>query len=340
MAIIAITNSPSVARGLYPEVTVEAEYGLAVVEGTGATLAHHTGRWEGGPAPCQGPSLAEKLGDWDVVLVSHFDLDTLGGVARAVWPEEWDDGRRRGLGSEFWDLAATVDIRGPHRLAEIVASRRKETAGPPVSYGAIAGEGFIQPRSGGGVERAAEALQAFWAWSEAHRLFPPRDGSAANVSAFFAEAWRVASLLASGPAEGLDMAAWVAAVEERNRLLEAGEAWAAAKARLNAESFVAAHRVQGVVVRESDVFVNHLYTGLNGEPFRAVVALNTATGAITVSLADPIEGLNVADWLREQFGPEAGGHATIGGTPRNRRYGGIDLRRTGLRLARKLDEVE
>tara|TARA_B100000424_G_C22928978_1_gene494203 strand:+ start:493 stop:1050 length:558 start_codon:yes stop_codon:yes gene_type:complete len=100
-----------------PKLTVEAEYGAFVCEGTEYTSAHHqpigspyVGRHLepefGKPAPCNDqniPVLAEN----DVVLISHIDLDTVGGLMRASgkYEECFTE-----LSSEFWEFVEKVDV--------------------------------------------------------------------------------------------------------------------------------------------------------------------------------------------------------------------------------------
>lgn len=122
--------------------TVEAEYGDVVVEGSVLTMAHHGPR-AGQPAPC---SYANGCApEAEVVGLSHFDLDTLGGCAAilGVKPEN----------AAFWVAAEFVDLNGPHKLGEI----------------------DITPET-------SRALYAFWAWSQGYRVFPPRDGSVSDVT--------------------------------------------------------------------------------------------------------------------------------------------------------------
>jgi hypothetical protein len=75
---------------------VEAEYGSVVIEGTVYTAAHHqpSGPYVGDhvvpggrPAPCNDtaiPPVAWDVEGGPVALVSHLDLDTVGGLLRAV----------------------------------------------------------------------------------------------------------------------------------------------------------------------------------------------------------------------------------------------------------------
>jgi hypothetical protein len=72
-------------------------------------------------------------------------LDALGGCLALLG--------RKPEADAFWALAAHVDVRGPHRLGEAGAS-----------------EGDLA------------RLHAFWAWSAENRVFPPRDGTVADIT--------------------------------------------------------------------------------------------------------------------------------------------------------------
>lgn len=118
--------------------TVEAEYGSTVVEGSPsmgpwATLAHHGPR-RNNPAPC----IWNKLGAGnvspklpEVVLVSHLDLDTLGGIGLLL-------GYFNEAEQPFWEGAAHMDVVGPHHIREIP-------------------------------EEAQAQMRAFWGYNEQHR---------------------------------------------------------------------------------------------------------------------------------------------------------------------------
>ncbi len=107
------------ARVLSADITVEAEYGNDVAKGTVYTAAHHqpsgpfAGRHivaGGRPSPCNDPRIP-VLDEGGTILVSHMDLDTIGGVLRAV-PETADLFRE----TTFWDVAEYADTQGAHLL--------------------------------------------------------------------------------------------------------------------------------------------------------------------------------------------------------------------------------
>ncbi len=128
--------------------TVEAEYGEVCVPGTVLTMAHH-GERAGQPAPCsyENGCLAGEV--VEVVGLSHFDLDTLGGCAAIIGRKPSADG--------FWRLAEFIDLNGAHKLARGI----NETDASPEDV---------------------RVLHAFWAWSKSFRVFAPRDGSVADVT--------------------------------------------------------------------------------------------------------------------------------------------------------------
>lgn len=90
--------------------TVEAEYGDFCVEGTKATLAHHGSR-SNNPAPCCWGEKLPELENGDEILVSHIDLDTIGGCLDLL-------GIKPNC-PEFWEAAAFVDVNGPHHIHEL-----------------------------------------------------------------------------------------------------------------------------------------------------------------------------------------------------------------------------
>ena len=87
--------------------TVEAEYGDACVDGKELTLAHHGPRSDN-PAPCNWEVEARESG---TILVSHIDLDTVGGVL-AITGDKIED-------PEFWKGAEHIDVNGPHRIHDL-----------------------------------------------------------------------------------------------------------------------------------------------------------------------------------------------------------------------------
>lgn len=297
---ILISNNPeklAAALSGTNSATVEAEYGSTLVKGSILTLAHHGAR-ASRPCPCSLGNMPEM--GIEVIGVSHFDLDTLGGVMAIMGrkPERYDVDRA------FWAAAATVDINGVHKL-------------DPNKY--FLGESWILPR-----------LHAFWAWSESNRLFPERDGTVTDVTEFFNDAMGVVEALFYREPKDDSEDPRPELQERQNALLQSGRDWAEAKAQLDVNSLI--ETIDGVQLRSSDSFVNHLY----GADTRAIVGYSTKFKSITVSVPDAVEGFSCGTFLQGIFGPKAGGHAGIGGTPRGVEYTLSDAREVAVKLAETL----
>lgn len=101
--------------GIRPTATVEAEYGSEVIYGDEVTLAHHTPQFQNHPAPCNTENVP-KLEDGATIVISHIDLDTLGGIAALMG--------RKAENPEFWKVAEFIDLNGPHHLFEVPESAR------------------------------------------------------------------------------------------------------------------------------------------------------------------------------------------------------------------------
>ena len=96
MSIVVLhSTNPALLAAEKPHLTVEAEYGATVVEGSVYTAAHHQPAGSkyagdhvvagGRPSPCvdKGIPLFFQEIPW-FVGISHVDLDTIGGVLRAL----------------------------------------------------------------------------------------------------------------------------------------------------------------------------------------------------------------------------------------------------------------
>ena len=282
MTRILLARSADIAKTVNPDLSVEAEYGSVVVEGSVYTAAHHQKEGEY-------TSAADIPFVWGDVLVSHFDLDTVGGCMRAMGRIHLTFGRSS---AGFWNLAEFVDLNGPHRLSESGASKID-----------------------------LSRLYAFWAWSQANlpRQFPADE--VVDVTEHVEAAGRAITEILGGQRD----------------LLEAGEAMREAQDDLNRVSFIEA--VAEVGIRAHAGFVNHLYTTPEGHPLRAVVALNPEQGSVTVSLAEAVEGVSCRELVQELWGPEAGGHDGIAGSPRDKKMTEEDLRELGAAVVQALAPV-
>ena len=94
--------------GIKPDATVEAEYGEHVIEAP-ITLAHHVEKYKNCPAPCN--AKVEILPDNSVILISHIDLDTIGGCLALMGLKPEDD--------KFWTAEEFIDVNGPQYISKL-----------------------------------------------------------------------------------------------------------------------------------------------------------------------------------------------------------------------------
>tara|TARA_B100000131_G_scaffold163610_1_gene158218 strand:+ start:825 stop:1742 length:918 start_codon:yes stop_codon:yes gene_type:complete len=294
---IVLAPTADLAATVDAHVTVEAEYGSIVATGSVYTAAHHQKGMENLPAPCEDMNIP-VLEDGGTVLVSHLDLDTIGGCLRALGSTLVNDDTY----ASFWKLAGFVDVNGPHKLAQANAS-----------------------------EKDLSRLYAFWAWKQANVGRTSQD-ECTDVTDLIWQAEGVLDLILDGG----DSNDYGSATE----LLAAGAQMRADEAALNRSTFVEAG--DNVIVRvtsfdpaDGQGFCNHLYVDTDGKPYAAVVAFAKCGGSITISLADAPEGVSCREVMQDMFGPEAGGHNGIAGSPRNER---MSLR-SALNVASRLESL-
>jgi len=91
-----------------PHATVEAEYGNNVLEGRIITLAHHVEKYKNCPSPCNVDLRDFSLPISSNIVISHFDLDTIGGILALTGNKYYID--------EFWKIAEYIDLNGPHHI--------------------------------------------------------------------------------------------------------------------------------------------------------------------------------------------------------------------------------
>ena len=298
MTKIYIANNAQSLQAIRPTHSIEAEFGNDVVEGRHVTLAHHGAR-AGNPCPCLEENHFPTKGD--TIAISHVDLDTVGGLMAVM-------GCKPTNAPYFWRLAAAVDIRGLHKLPEI----KQEILDDCVSttYGMTLNSSLTRHNEIScrrDLEAAEEMLNAYYAFSEAHRIFAPRKVDEDPQSLKPVD-------VTDKVMEHVEAVTRILAGDED--MIEDGRSWARMKRELEAFSFV--NRKGGVVLRDSSEFTNHLY----GEGGRCVVALTRrqpkGNDAVTISLSDPIPGVNCGDVVKGLWGPGAGGKDVIGGSPYDR----------------------
>ncbi len=159
----------------------------------------------------------------------------------------------------------------------------------------------------GATEENVRRYYAYAAWHEENKTFSNRDGSVSEVTTKVLEALKIIDRIAKDDPE----------------LLKAGDEYKANEAKLNAETFIESR--DGVGLRVSSQFVNHLYVTPDGALLKAVVTYKPQVGGITISFADAPKGKNAIQILKELFGEEAGGHAGIAGSPRGKRMSFVDF---------------
>jgi len=156
----------------------------------------------------------------------------------------------------------------------------------------------------GASEEDLTRLYAFWAWKTALPRFS-RD-EITDVTAHVIAAGSALEHIFDGSQTHID----------------AGIAMRTSEADLNRATFVGTFAVEDggtILVRATSTergFCNHLYADPTGKAHMAVAAWNKDDGGITISLADAVEGVSCRQVMQDLFGPEAGGHDGIAGSPR------------------------
>jgi len=211
----------------------------------------------------------------------------------------------------FWALAACVDLNGPHKAQKFLDEHVGEFPNAPGYEGerALARWSLRQEAA----DQAMAMIQAYWAWSQNHRVMAPREGNL-DVTEQVREHMNMLLHL------------FMENSPQRATLLAAGEAWAEAQASLDRESLVAeiSTPVGMLLVRSADKFVNHLY----GPEGAMVLAYNPERGTVTLSREGDRVPMDCCAVMQAVFGPGAGGHAGIAGSPRD-----MQILASGLRLA-------
>lgn len=312
MARVLLAPTADLARRVLASdtvlVTVEAEYGAFVAPGAVYTAAHHQPEMVGRPAPCCDTTIPDVSAEDGVILLSHLDLDSVGGALRALGRADlfprglWEPNAEAAAVltdndiASFWALAQFIDINGAHHAHEHPAWAEH-----------------------------ADQFRAYWAWSQSRPRTP--FGEVTDITEEVEEHNKVLfTLLIEGPEE-----------ESFPALLAAGREWANRQEAINRASLVDAVRTPSgyVLLRHADTFVNTMYNfGGEGKVAKAIVALNTKTGAITVSHDGA--PFVAREFVQGIWGPEAGGHAGIAGSPRGEALTAEDARAAFDALLAKL----
>lgn len=291
---ILYTSNADIAKSLCetgeaPELTVEAEYGSYVAEGSLYTAAHHQpdGPYSNGtnPSPCNNTDIPHM--NEGTILISHMDLDTIGGCLRAF--PEWSKLFVTETES-FWDFAEYIDNNGPHKVKQY--------------------QGYTP--------ELHNQIAAFWQWKTDNIPYlDANDRHLAVTDYVLAAANALEHICANNP-----------------EYLEKGISFLQKEAELDSYSFLSHQTIDpkgpdgytfNILFRESSNFVNHLYNvSLLDMPADVVVAYNPERSSITLSYADSntesyaMKAFGPArEIMQEIWGPLAGGHDGIAGTPRD-----------------------
>lgn len=250
-------------------ITIECEYGDSCIEGSILTLAHHGARFNN-LCPCLKDN--EKI-ECDAIIVSHVDLDTIGGIMAVlgIKPEN----------ELFWDLAAYVDLNGPHKI-----------------------KNFQCPWS---VKRF---LYAFYAYSRDNKIYLEKDKDFQKID--LSKYFEILEILITDKNKKERESFLKLGDEFKKNEDELNLSSFCEHHYINNDT--------KVCVRVSNSFVNFLYNGPYGTIHQYVIAFNPKTGSITLSSEDGNSGiLSCSDIMVKVFGSEAGGHRGIAGSPRNQR---------------------
>jgi hypothetical protein len=279
---ILISNNPALLQEkMNQHKSVTVEAEYGDIEVTGTVKSlSHHGIRRNNPVPCSYPNMDIKP---EVIGISHVDLDCLGGIM-AVTNQKPD-------APDFWDAAAFIDVNGVHKIKKFNPSKE-----------------------------VLEQLQAYWAFSNNHRVFAPRDTrdpkTIANdlLTGYHGDPKILIDDVTSKVNEHIDALKLI--LKNDPTMINQGKKWAKEQKDLDKKSFI---EMNGdVILRSSPVFVSHLYDLGDGRIGKVNVSFNEKYKSCTVAFADKIKGMSCKDMVQELWGEEAGGHDGIAGSPRNR----------------------
>lgn len=278
-----LAPSAALANTVTADVTIEAEYGSVVAKGNLYTAAHHQPAGTEFAGRHIGGTMPSPCNDTEIPLLDD------GVVLVSHVDLDTFGGCLRTL-SECAELFS-AEYQGFWDLAEFV-----DTNGPH-KIGQI--EVSVKD---------VRRLNAFWAWSKSNPRFS-RD-SITDITAMVLSAGSALLLI----------------LNEDPAMMEAGDKFKEEGDDLNRRTFYGStggedYRIILRVAEVSRDFCNHLYTSPEGEIGKAVVSYNRGTGAVTLSLAYPVPGVSCRAVAQKLWGPEAGGHDGIAGSPREKDMG-------------------
>jgi len=150
-------------------------------------------------------------------------------------------------------------------------------------------------------------MRAAWAWLDAHDVTCPDNAVVDITDHIDRAASMLRTLLTSGP----DVDALLAQGALHRKLEQQ-------LAETSLKEVVQSKGGRVIAVREADAYINHLYR-VPGHPHAAgIVAFNPVRQKVSISLWEAIPGVSCCAIVQGLWGEEAGGHATIAGSPRDR----------------------
>lgn len=295
---ILLSNNAEALRVSNPTHAVEAEFGDDCVEGSILTLAHHGPR-ANNPPPC----LVDVEGCYKQIEERFGERDAVGEADYVI-------------------AVSHVDLDTLGGLMAILGCK----CGPASFWEAAGGVDVMGPHRLPQImnELPEECrkdldtwLHAWWAWSQENRG-PRASEVAEDISPYVGEC----------------ILALTDIFNNDQDLLQKGEEFKNKTESLEHESFLVQFN-NAVIGRIAPAFVNHLYCHGNTVA-EVVVAFNPENGTVTVSRENDQVPVNCRDLVQALWGPEAGGHPGIAGSPRNRKMMEKDFEEALLKVCSHL----
>lgn len=269
---VMVLMAPTVelAQTVKANATIEAEYGDYCIEGSELTAAHHGVR-SFNPAPCNNPNINPlDLSEPKTILLSHLDLDSIGGVLAAIGEKPEDP--------DFWQGAEYIDVNGPHHMHELS-------------------------------QDVQDKINAYNAWVATLER-APRATTIVDMTATITNHQQALETILTSPERSLDNG------EAQRKMIEAGKEWAT-NITAQVEEKLLTENDHVRVFKTDGVFCSSAYYSQKDNAIKdATVVLNERFGSITIAFADNGKQLHANDIAKELWGPAAGGHNGIAGSPR------------------------
>lgn len=299
------------------DATVEAEYGDKVVEGESLTLAHHSSRSDN-PAPCNDPR-ATKLPNNATVLISHLDLDTLGGLM-ALQGKKPDD-------PKFWKAAEYIDVNGPHHIHELL----QEIQDKLNAYYCFEYESS-QVNSRPDTEHIQDVTEAVNKYAKGIDIILDDRDYSHDID-------RQSELRDTVDDVGLsdEYAASVMWMRNRmkqhNAMIDAGRKWEQEATKAVEDRLVSENGNVRVFSTNGPFCNGSYYSPSQEKTIPAVVSYNEKFGSITLSFADGGKEFSAKEIVQSLWGPEAGGRDGIAGSPRGKEMTREDLKEISAKVS-------